>query len=157
VKLVRTQKEKYIVLLEKEEKPLLLSLLRRYPLVPAAHQPLSKYTVSAQSEADQRLLDEALAEQRLENQRQLQQLLKEPRRLRKVAAGWHLALSASDFEWLLQVLNDVRVGSWISLGAPEKDLLDFEMNEQTAVPAWTMELAGYFQAQLLAVIQGGHA
>jgi len=177
VRVVRKHRKKFTFLLEKEEKPLLLSLLHRYPLVPAAHQPLSKTTVSAESADDQRLLDEALAEQRQENRRLVLKLLKQPRRrrrgalrspssprrrprkqtrsLRRVAAGWHLTLSAADIEWLLQVLNDVRVGSWISLGAPEMELMDFELNEQSTMHACTMELAGYFQAQLLAAVGGG--
>jgi hypothetical protein len=155
VKVVRRHKEKTVLLLEKGEKPLLLALLNRYPLIPSAYQPLSRTAISSEHEADQRLLDEALAEQRQENKRQLQTLLKTPRRFRKVQAGWHLSLSAPDIEWLLQVLNDVRVGSWIILGSPERDLPDLELSEQAAPHAWAMEMAGYFQAQLLEALGGG--
>jgi len=39
-----------------QEKQLLLALLNRYPLIPSAHQPLSKSTASVhQNEANQRL------------------------------------------------------------------------------------------------------
>ena len=100
-------------------------------------------------------LDEALAEQRAANKRQLQKWLNEPHRFEKTEAGWFMALSVTDFEWLLQVLNDIRVGSWILLGSPEKDLGDFELNDQTAPHAWAMEMAGGFQAHLLEALQDG--
>jgi hypothetical protein len=149
VKLVRTQKEKRIFHLGRREKQLLLALLDRYPLIPPAYQRLSKSTAADERETDQRLLDEALAEQRQENAKQLRTLLRDGRRFRDTETGCRLTLSATDIEWLLQVLNDIRVGSWIKLGSPENDLWDFELNEATAPHAWAMEMAGYFQVNLL--------
>lgn len=136
---------------------MLLAALSRYPLVPPAHQSLSKGPAAAETETDQRLLDEALAEQRQENQRHLKALLKDSQRFKEIENGCRLTLSAGDVEWLLQVLNDVRVGSWIMLGAPEKDLWDFDLNETTAPHAWAMEIAGLFQMQLLEALSSGGA
>ena len=50
-------------------------------------------------------------------------------------------------DWVLQVLNDVRVGSWVLLGSPEE--LAMDLNEKTAPHFRAMEMAGYFQAQFL--------
>jgi hypothetical protein len=61
------------------------------------------------------LIEEALAEQRSENKRQLQAMLADPSRFTERDGGWQFAMSHSDLEWLLQVLNDIRVGSWIML------------------------------------------
>lgn len=153
MKLIRAKNDKFVFHLGKREKPLLLAVLNRYPLIPSAHQPLSKTTPATQNEANQRLLDEALAEQRQENKRQLQTLLNDKGRFQPTETGVRLTLSTADIEWLLQVLNDVRVGSWIVLGAPEKDLWDIELNEQTAPHAWAMETCGYFQANLLEALE----
>ena len=38
-----------------------------------------------------------------------------------MASGLQLTLSGPEIEWLLQVLNDVRVGSWIALGSPDPE------------------------------------
>lgn len=155
MRLLRTSGDRFTFHLGKREKPVLLAVLRRYPLIPPAHQSLSKSMTTAQHEADQRLLEEALAEQRRENRRQLEALLNDRRRLKDVETGCRLTLSAGEVDWLLQVLNDVRVGSWIHLGAPETDLWDFELNEQTAPHAWAMEMAGLFQMHLLEALRRG--
>ena len=102
------------------EKRLLPQILKLYPRVPPAHHVLSKSGRLPDREANQRLLDEALAEQRAENKKQLQALLADPRRFEHTETGARLSLSPAEVEWLLQVLNDIRVGSWILLGSPEK-------------------------------------
>ena len=62
------------------------------------------------------------------------------------------ALSGSELEWLLQVLNDIRVGSWIILGSPEQW---FEAaTPQTAPHLWAMELAGAFEMAFLPAVEG---
>ena len=87
--------------------------------MPPAHQLLSKAGRLPDPEANQQLLDEALAEQRAENRRQLQALLADPRRFAHTETGARLSLSPAEVEWLLQVLNDIRVGSWVRLGSPD--------------------------------------
>jgi len=155
VKLLRLKKGGFVFFLEKREKQQLLALLHRYPLVPSAHQSLSKSAAAAhQNEANQRLLDEALAEQREENKKQFQQLLKDKNRFHPTEDGWHMTLSGPDIEWLLQVLNELRVGNWLALGAPEHDVWDFELSQENAPCAWAMEMAGYFQVQLLEALHG---
>lgn len=155
MRLLKTHRGKFIFHLDQREEPLLQAVLRQYPLIPPAHQRLSRTVEIREDEAYQRLLDEALAEQRRENKRQLQALLADPQCFQTSENGCRMTLSVAGIEWLLQVLNDVRVGSWVRLGSPEKDLWDFELNETTAPQAWTMEMAGYFQAHLLEALQGG--
>jgi hypothetical protein len=154
MKLLRKGNDKFVFHLGKKDRPMLNAVLDRYPVVPSAHQPLSRTAPASQNEVNQRLLDEALAEQRQENKRQLRGLLADPERFKETSHGWHLTLSLTDIEWLLQVLNDVRVGSWIVLGAPEQDLWNLQLNEQTAQHALAMEMAGYFQMRLLEALGG---
>ncbi len=150
MKIERTA-DNYVLQFGKREMAVLLQILRLYPRIPPAHQRLSKSTRLAEQEASQRLLDEALAEQRAENKKQLESLLADPKRFRETEAGWRLTLSPGDFEWLLQILNDVRVGSWITLGSPEEK---FErLNQETAPHLWAMEMSGFFQMRMLEGIE----
>ena len=152
MKLIRRSDAKLLFHLGLREGNLLLQVLKRYPRVPSAHQPLNKSGLLPNQQENQRLLDEALAEQRADCKKQLQALLADPRRFQKVDSGFRLSLSQPDTEWLLQVLNDIRVGSWIILGSPEGKLEG--LNASTAADFWAMELAGAFQAELLQALEG---
>lgn len=125
-------------------------LLSFYPLIPAAHQQLSK---SADELRDaQQLLDEALTERRKENKRQLDQWLNDPHRFIRSKKGRtvRLPLTAAEADWLLQVINDIRVGSWLRLGSPdphaERKLV---LTEESIRYIWAMELGGLFEMLLL--------
>jgi hypothetical protein len=151
MKLVRTTKTKLVFHLPRRECHSLREILSLYPRIPPAHQPLSKSGRLPHPEATQRLLDEALTDQRAENKKHLLALLTDPRRFQESETGCQLSLTGSETEWLLQVLNDIRVGSWISLGSPAGK---FEtLNEKTAPDFWAMEMAGCFQAQLLEALE----
>ena len=143
--------ENFVCQLAKREKNLLFELLRLYPCIPSAH-PGTKKTGGA-PETSQRLLDEALAEQRTVNRLQVQNWLSDPHRFQQVESAWRLMLSGSEVEWLLQILNDVRVGSWLSLGSPDEKLEFGLLNEKTAPHFWAMQLAGEFEMRLLKAIE----
>ena len=150
--LIRSTKDQFQFRLGGREKHLLLDLLKLYPCLPVARQPLSKSGGLPDQETAQGLLDEALAEQRQENRRQLQALLADPGRFQEQETGWRLSLSPADLEWLLQILNDIRVGSWVRLGSPEERLA--QLDEKTAPHYWAMEMSGRFQMQFLEAMQG---
>ncbi|HEV2210747.1 MAG TPA: hypothetical protein VG167_18385 [Verrucomicrobiae bacterium] len=153
MKLLRTTPEQVVFLLGNREKELLLSVLRLYPRIPPAHQQLSKNPERLPDrEGGQRLLAESLAEQRAEQQKRLRLLIEDRRRLSATQSGWELALSPGELEWLLQVLNDIRVGSWLAAGSPE-DLLG-RITERTAPHIWAMEVSGSFQMGLLHMLEG---
>jgi hypothetical protein len=151
VKLIRSSADHLLFQLGKRERQLLLAILKLYPCIPSAHQSLSKAGTVPEPEASQRLLDEALADQQRENRRHLETLLADPHRFSESTEGWRLALSPADLEWLLQILNDIRVGSWILLGSPDDRLKS--LNPETAPHFWAMEMSGHFQMQLLQALQ----
>ena len=154
MKLIRTTKAKLLFQLEKREKALLLDVLRLYPRIPSAYQPLSKRANVPDPQSSQRLLDEALAEQRAENKKRLRTFLEAPSRFQDNEAGFRLALTPAEADWLLQILNDIRVGSWVILGSPEPKAELRLLNERTAPQFWAMEMSGYFQMSLLEGIEG---
>ncbi len=150
MKLIGTQKDQLILQFGRREKELLLLVLQLYPRIPPAH-----HKISAKSKLDpsnQQLLDEALAEQRTSNRQQLSALLSQTGRWTEHHQGWRLALAPAEVEWLLQVLNDIRVGSWVLVGSPET-LEPAVLNEETAPHLWAMEIAGAFQMGLLHILE----
>ncbi len=150
--LIRTTKTQLQFHLARREKQVLLNLLRLYPCLPPAHQRLTRSGRLPEPEASQRLLDEALAEQREQNRGHLQALLADPARLAQLETGWRLCLSPEDLEWLLQILNDIRVGSWVRLGSPQEHL--DKLDQHTAPHYWAMEMSGHFQAEFLEALRG---
>lgn len=155
MKLLKRHRDALTFHLTAREKPLLLAVLERYPVIPAAHRFHGQS--KAGTVADQELLEEALSEQRHLNKRRLKSLLKDPRRLKHIGTGFHWVLTVADIEALLQVLNDIRVGNWIHLGSPEKDLWNVELSADTVPHAWSMELAGFFEMALLEALKSDGA
>jgi hypothetical protein len=153
VKLIRADKGQFVFHVGNREKVLLFEILKLYPLVPASHQRLSKTAQGPAQDENQRLLEEALAEQRRENRKHVLAMLAGPQRFRKTETGFELALSPPQAKWLLQVLNDVRVGCWLALGAPE-DLDLPRLDETNAGFVVAMEAAGFFESAIVDAFSG---
>jgi hypothetical protein len=152
MKVTRTN-DKVVVQLGAREKGLLWDVLQRYPCLPAAYQPLSKSAQPTQEDPNQKLLNEALAEHRAENKAHLQNFLAERMQVEDQEAGCRMTLTEAEIERLLQLLNDIRVGSWLELGAPEQKE-EPPLDARTAPHFWAMEISGYFQMRLLEALAG---
>jgi hypothetical protein len=153
VKLIKATRSRLVFQMGQREEALLRRILDLYPCLPPAHQKLSKAGHLPEPEANQRLLDEALAEHRAEKKKQVQALLANKRHLSRAETTSQLSLSPAEAEAVLQVLNDVRVGSWVLLGSPEE--IDVDLDEKTAPHLVAMQMAGYFEAQFLEALSGG--
>jgi len=151
VKVLRSGKSVLVFQLSPREKQLLLETLELYPLVPATHHRLSSKHGKAESDENQRLLEESLAEQRKENRKQVQAMLEEPERFRETKGSFQFSLKHSDVEWLLQVLNDIRIGSWLALGEPEQGTLP-AVSEQNFRYLVAMEVSGAFESLVLSAL-----
>lgn len=139
-----------LIQINAREKRILFDAVQLYPLVPATHHRLTK-AAAAQSAENQQLLEESLAQQRTENRRQLEALLNDPGRWKKSRSSFRLQLQATEIEWLLQVFNDVRVGSWLRLGEPDEDKPP-ELTPENFHYAVALEVCGAFQSALLAAL-----
>lgn len=158
MKLLRANDQGFVFQVGKREKRLLFDLLKLYPRVPAAYQRLSKSGLGSGDEENQRLLEEALAAHREENRRQVLAMLNEPGRFIETETGVRFTLSPEQVEWLLQVLNDVRVGSWLALGSPDTEAEEkLELDEQTAPHFFAMQAAGFFEMALVEALSGRSA
>lgn len=154
MKVIKREDTHCSFLIGKREREMLFSLLQRYPTISTVHFRTRNPSHSEESKQNQELLEEALADQQKENRRQLEQMLAEPGRFTANDLGYTFRLNSSEIEWLLQVLNDIRVGSWIQLGEPDpKSTASPPLTEQTMLLAWAMEIAGLFQSALLEATQ----
>ncbi|MDW7979729.1 MAG: DUF2017 family protein [Verrucomicrobiales bacterium] len=140
------------------EGELLQLLLRLYPRIPTTYNRISKTMAPTEAEEAQRLLEEELERHRRNNIREVAAVLNERKLLTKASRGFRLTLSPEQFEWLLQVLNDVRVGSWLAIGAPDTEHgEEIQLTEETAPHVWAMETAGYFEMALLSAVDSPSA
>lgn len=150
MRILRRQPDHVVLLLHPSEGRVLRGLLQLYPCVPPAAHRLSRTATGPAAAENQRLLEEAMAALREEHQRELAAFLADPRRLRRTAKGWRLRLSRGDADRLLQVLNDIRVGSWIRLGSPDFEAGErVRLSDETVPHLWAMETAAEFEVPLL--------
>ncbi len=152
MKLLRANKAGLSFHITDREKRALFKLLELYPLVPASYPKLSR---AGSRPEDQQLLEEALNAQRNEHKVRVLAMLKAKSRFQAEPHGHRFNLKPAEAEWLLQVLNDIRVGSWLLLGSPDGMVKIFNaLNEQTLPHFWAMEASGDFQMTLLHALTG---
>jgi len=140
----------FIFQLSKRDRNLLLSILGLFPVTEANSHRLSK-TARPENKANQELLVEAMEEQRRDHAKKIERLIKNQAQcFHETDRFLQLALNGEQIEWLLQALNDVRVGSWMQLGCPEmEEARQAVLAEESAAHYTAMELSGYFQTALL--------
>ena len=92
-----------------------------------------------------------MGQQRVAHRRKVEELFRAPQRFFKNALGErHLVLTAAQLEWLLQVLNDIRVGSWVRLGCPDMEQrAALNLTRTGARSLQAMHICGEFQLALL--------
>ena len=157
MKLVSRQNDRFIFEMNEPEKSLLLAILKLFPLSPLSHprRRLGKNTRSPDAEANQQLLEESLKAQQAEGQKWVAQMFAKPDRFKPAGTGFRFSITRREVEQLLQVLNDVRIGSWIALDSPENDEYERLLpNRQTAVHVQRLELAGVFEMFFLKAVSG---
>ena len=155
MKIARVKGGGCVCRMSEREKVLLQNILETYPLIPTSYHRLSKKTEAPETNDGQALLVEALAAQKQESKRVFQGLW--TRRLREQMSphGYVLTLNATEAECLLQIVNEIRVGSWIKVGSPG---LTPGWHPPVAVETvkylHAMEICGTLQMQLLAALAG---
>ena len=156
MKLLRVNRSSLVFEMGRREKTLLQQLLSLYPRIPPGHHRISRNQGEGGGDKEkQRLLDEALTTQREQNRKEVTSLLEASTQSDSSKAGWRLTLTRAQVECLLQVLNDVRVGSWLLLGSPDTEQSEqVTLTEETGPHYWAMELAAMFESFLLTALDG---
>jgi hypothetical protein len=155
VKFIEADKDNLVFQIGKREKRMLFTVLELYPLLPIAYQRLTQTVETEEEKANQKLLEEAMAAQQQENKKQLMAMMKNPRRFSENHSGYHLKIGLHQVEWLLQVLNDIRVGSWAALGSPDpKKGTPVTLAPASVQHLWSMEVCSVFESVLLDALHG---
>ncbi len=152
MKLARLENDRLRLVLDSHEKELFIGLLQLYPAVPAGHRKLTQHGGLPDQEASQALLDESLAETRAHHQKAIAAWFTGAKNLSEAEHETTIDLSLEEVEILLQVLNDIRIGSWIALGSPETRMP--RLNAENAPQLWAMQLSDTFLMDLLEGLQG---
>lgn len=152
MKLIERNENQLTFELTDHQKKLLERILKDYPVAGNGQHQISKSGEAVELPDQQQLLDEALAENRAEMKRKIGNFLRDPRRFEEIEAGWRLSILSRQLDWLLQVLNEIRVGSWHELNCPEPD--DIELALEDPESFFRMEISGQFQQILLFALSG---
>lgn len=149
MKRIERTSDRIVFALGAREKTFLERLLSYYPILPDDSPRLSRGAAEDLAEAEL-LLQHSMREQKLELAGWLRMRLTEGEALRPSSTGWRLTLESADFERLLQVFNELRVGAWTKLGCPDPIDGEHLMEQADAMPFYAiMTLAGQFEMVLL--------
>jgi len=147
VRLTKVDGERLWLQVSPREKRLLLEIFQLYPLIDTTYH---RATRSADPRVDQKLLEEALAALNRENRERLDAFVQDPQRFAQTKEGCCLVVEFQNLEWLLQVVNDIRVGSWLKLGMPDqKSEKRLVLNLANVPYIVALELCGLLEAILL--------
>jgi hypothetical protein len=148
MKLLRQSRHGWQYQLHPNEAAILRDLVRKFPFTPPDPARISRGARDARTAEREELLAEALAGHRDELKRRAADLLAAAR-WKKSSQGQLLTLSGESREILLQILNDIRVGCWHAVGEPETLAKPPPQTKQELVFRHLMDLAGYFESNLL--------
>jgi hypothetical protein len=136
--------------LNAHEAEVLAGLLQRFPFTDLTPRQISQMADDPAMAEREKLLNESLAEHRKELAK-VAMTLTGHEHWKKSKDGSFLTLNPSARELLLQILNDIRVGCWRALGEPEPlEKAPPTRSAKGASYRHLMDLAGYFEANLLA-------
>lgn len=157
MKLIHASQGELAFALRRQERTLLLQVLRLYPQVPEDCGRVTEISRDPKLKETRRLLREALRAERAANRQRLRDWLKAPGRFEPADAtsnGFVFHLPKADVDWLLQVLNDVRVGCWVQLGSPDpNESPTFKITAENIRRFSAMEISGFFQMRLLEALE----
>ena len=145
MKLLRQTARRRHYALNPLEADVLHGLLNGFPFTEPSAAVISRGGDDAATHERAQLLNEALAEHRQELKKFAAKILGQ---LEQKKSGWRLTLDDEAREILLQILNDIRIGCWHALGAPESLAAMPGSAQEVPFRNW-MDLAGYFEQSLI--------
>ena len=155
MKLVKQDQKGWQYALNHYEGICLRSLLNEFPILAGSQGQITKGDQDAGTTEREELLNAALSAQREKLKIQVRRLMGADK-LKPGRTGWRLRLNPEEREFFLQILNDIRLGSWHDLGEPE--CLDPQTPSKEQHRQYNrMHLAGYFEFKLLNVDDQGIA
>lgn len=150
MRLIEANQGRTVIELGEAEWAFFQDLLHQYPLVPNDKRELTRKGEGDEFDADTDLLRTNLEDLTGSNRKRLQKWLNNPDTFSQGTDHGQLTVQALDRDWLLQILNDLRVGSWQQLGCPNTTAInELELETSNFRALWCMELVGLLQSYLL--------
>lgn len=132
------------------ETDFLKQILSDYPLVANESRRFSAFADASEVRENTQLLQNSLNEHTQTNRAKLRTWLAAPETWKPFPDRTLLSLKTEDCSWFLQILNDLRIGSWQKLDCPDLEELDSaELNRENAYPLLAMEISGLLQTLIL--------
>jgi hypothetical protein len=155
MRLYREPGDKLKFVINREEREVVVFLLGRYPVLDPSYHQLSQPAHREALAAEQALLTEHLTEDQQSNRRRIAEFIQnrlpdpDPQ-----APPLPVIVTLAEADWLLRIVNDIRVGCWVRLGRPESDELHLPSAAgHSAGDYAAMELSGLIQMVLLEAIR----
>lgn len=158
MKLVGRQGDSLVLALRPRDREQWVFLLRRYPVFRPCDHRLASPRDEEGLAAEQRVLEEALTEQHKGNRKLIEGFIQERLALPapsdpNAPQSIRLTVTQAEVNWLLEILNDVRIGCWVSLGRPDEEQLHSGQLVAThPLECGAMELAAWVQLFLLGAL-----
>ena len=160
MKFLKSHGETLVFQVVERERKLFVHTLRMYPLLnPDYHRIVNKSSDAKKLMSHQIELREAMKEHHDANRKLVEEFI--TRKLipvvpeTGVSVAHVVSLTRAQVNWLLEVLNDVRVGSWVKLGRPDQDATrSLQVKSENVVAISGMEFSGYLQMILLEALRG---
>jgi hypothetical protein len=154
VKLLGKTDNKFTFEFSIEEKLLLFEVLKLYPVIDPTLQEISKSISNKDIAQSKKLLQEELSEQQKQNKEMLKFIFGDSSCFTQKDYYYKLQLSPEQMECLLQVLNDIRVGTWKNLGSPDYEgLKNLRVKRSSLVSLAIMDVCEYFEYHLLEAME----
>lgn len=132
------------------ETDFLKQILADYPLVADESRRFSTFADANEVRENAQLLQSSLRQHTQSNRAKLRAWLASTETWKPFADRTLLFLKTEDCSWFLQILNDLRIGSWQKLNRPDpEELASIELNQENAYPLLVMEVSGLLQTLIL--------
>lgn len=139
-----------LIAMSEAEEDLVRDVFSAYPLVANESRELTKSDGHEDLQEDTELLRSSIAEHNQLSRVRLDKWLADPDTFRRIEEQRVLTIKTEDTDWMLQILNDLRIGSWQQLDCPsQEELSQVSLNSETFRPLCTMEFSGILQSILL--------
>jgi hypothetical protein len=145
---------KFVFRFEPPEREMFTRILELYPVQQGVMRPISE------DASAQKLLKKALQEQRKKLREEAERLVRANGSLvidPEFNEFWDLTLSDAEVEWVLQMLNDVRVGLWNQIGCPNPShdiKVEGTPNDELVRAHVIMQLCATWQAIFMYAVEG---
>ena len=156
MKCIRKGEGRFDMALEEGEWLALKDLVTQYPKTPSDHHSL---TSEDNPDPDLKDSDEWLKENGAvhqgERHRQIKAWIKTIHPFKQEGVTTYtIEFEPEKADWLIEILNDIRVGCWLSLGCPSpEDLTGADWKKEDWPTLWSMELSGMYQSVLLKCLE----